>query len=72
MEHYRERLAVRLCLKHLRQLGCLDAFEALKKKKNIRLEDPRLTELHDVLVLRGDFVETERVLERAMDGKVLF
>lgn len=43
---YREREAIRLCLKHLRQNQCLEAFECLQKKTKIQLEDPLLSELH--------------------------
>lgn len=47
---YREREAVRLCLKHLRQYDYCEAFEALQKKSKILLEDPILTRLYNELV----------------------
>lgn len=47
---YREREAIRLCLKHFRQRHYIEAFEALKKKTKVSLEHPVLTELHDLLV----------------------
>jgi len=43
---HREREAVRLCLKHLRQNQCLEAFECLQKRTKVQLEDPLLSELH--------------------------
>ena len=43
---YREREAIRLCLKHLRQNQCLEAFECLQKRTKVQLEDPLLSELH--------------------------
>lgn len=47
---YREREAVRLCLKHLRQYDYSDAFEALQKRSKILLEHPLLSMLYQKLV----------------------
>ena len=47
---FREREAIRLCLKHFRQRQYLEAYEALEKKTKIVLEHPILTELHTKLV----------------------
>ena len=43
---FREREAIRLCLKHLRQNQCLEAFDSLQKRTKVQLEDPLLSELH--------------------------
>ena len=47
---YREREAIRLCLKHFRQHNYTEAFESLQKRTKISLEHPVLTELHQKLV----------------------
>ena len=47
---YREREAIRLCLKHFRQRCYTEAFTALSEKTNITLEHPIVTELHKLLV----------------------
>ena len=47
---YREREAIRLCLKHFRQHNYAEAFESLQKRTKINLEHPMLTELHQKLV----------------------
>ena len=47
---YREREAIRLCLKHFRQRQYTEAYEELQKKTKIELEHPILTELHTKLV----------------------
>ena len=47
---YREREAIRLCLKHFRQHHYTEAYEALQKKTKIALEHPTLSELHNELV----------------------
>ena len=47
---YREREAIRLCLKHFRQHHYVEAYDALQKKTKIALEHPVLTELHQRLV----------------------
>ncbi|XP_064633309.1 muskelin-like [Lineus longissimus] len=62
---YREREAIRLCLKHLRQHHYTEAYEALQKKTKISLEHPALTELHEQLVLHGDYNTCERLIEKA-------
>ncbi|KAK2553923.1 Muskelin [Acropora cervicornis] len=62
---YREREAIRLCLKHFRQQNYTEAFESLQKRTKITLEHPMLTELHDKLVINDDFEGCERVIEEA-------
>lgn len=62
---YREREAIRLCLKHFRQHHYTDAYEALQKKTKIVLEHPTLTQLHTQLVLEGNFEACERLIEGA-------
>ena len=47
---YREKEAIRLCLKHFRQRQYTEAYEELQKKTKIELEHPILTELHTKLV----------------------
>ncbi|XP_043569159.1 muskelin [Chiloscyllium plagiosum] len=66
---YREQEAIRLCLKHFRQHNYTEAFESLQKKTKIALEHPMLTELHEKLVLKGDFDACEGLIEKAVsDG----
>ncbi|GAB6029244.1 Muskelin 1, intracellular mediator containing kelch motif [Chamberlinius hualienensis] len=62
---YREREAIRLCLKHFRQHNYTEAFDSLQKKTAISLEDPLLTKLHNLLVIDGNFHACERLIERA-------
>ncbi|XP_071960685.1 muskelin-like [Antedon mediterranea] len=62
---YREKEAIRLCLKHFRQHNYSEAFETLQKKTKICLEHPMLTELHTRLVLQGDFDVCETIMEEA-------
>ncbi|KAK3101684.1 hypothetical protein FSP39_005447 [Pinctada imbricata] len=64
---YREREAVRLCLKHFRQRQYTEAYEALQKKTKIVLEHPILTELHDLLVKQGNFSDSETLVTRAAE-----
>ncbi|XP_037789855.1 muskelin-like isoform X1 [Penaeus monodon] len=66
---YREREAIRLCLKHFRQHNYTEAFESLEKRTRVTLEDPRLTKLHKLLVEQGDFDGSEKLIsEAARDG----
>ncbi|CAH3026215.1 unnamed protein product [Porites evermanni] len=62
---YREREAIRLCLKHFRQHNYTEAFESLQKRTKIALEHPMLTELHQKLVINNDFDGCEKIIEQA-------
>lgn len=60
----REVEIIRLCLKHFRQNGYEEAFSVLQRQTDVQLEHPMLTELHDMLVKRGDFPGTENFMEK--------
>ncbi|KAK6176578.1 hypothetical protein SNE40_014836 [Patella caerulea] len=62
---YREREAIRLCLKHFRQRQYLEAYDALQKKTKIVLEHPVLTELHNLLVTKGHYDDCEQLVSKA-------
>ncbi|TKC42749.1 hypothetical protein EI555_005482 [Monodon monoceros] len=51
----------------LRQHNYTEAFESLQKKTKIALEHPMLTDLHDKLVLKGDFDACEELIEKAVN-----
>ncbi|OZJ05515.1 hypothetical protein BZG36_01880 [Bifiguratus adelaidae] len=61
---FRETESIRLCLKHLRQRNYMEAFYALQDRTGITIESPLLTELHDALVVQGDFAKAESVIQR--------
>ncbi|XP_048357436.1 muskelin [Sphaerodactylus townsendi] len=69
---YREQEAIRLCLKHFRQHNYTEAFESLQKKTKIALEHPMLTDLHDKLVLKGDFNACEELIEKAVNVETVY
>nr|XP_040229116.2 muskelin isoform X1 [Anopheles coluzzii] len=58
----REVEIVRLFLKHCRQQGYVNSFSALQEETGVKLEDEKMTELHETLVNRGDFKKTEEML----------
>lgn len=64
----REVEIVKLCLKHLRQRGYESAFQALEAETQIPLEDPMLTKLHKTLVVNGDFMATETLMENFINN----
>lgn len=68
---YRQKEAVRLCLKHFRQMNYCDAFEALQREADVKLEDPLLSDLHQMLVERGDYEATEDFMEQAVSRGLL-
>ncbi|KAL7749767.1 hypothetical protein RI367_004643 [Sorochytrium milnesiophthora] len=59
---WREVEAIRLCLKHFRQRNYLTTFAHLSEATQLRLEDPLLTQLHQSLVMNGDFDAAEQIL----------
>lgn len=64
---FREKEAIRLCLKHFRQRQFTEAYEALQKRTKVSLEHPILTELHSMLVKHGDFEKSEDLLWQAAE-----
>lgn len=65
---YREIEIIRLCLKHFRQCGYDSAFKALQENTNVHLESPLISELHEALVINGNFEKSEEYVERFIDN----
>ncbi|XP_071748864.1 muskelin isoform X2 [Lepeophtheirus salmonis] len=65
-EQFREKEAIRLCLKHFRQHNYIEIYELLQKKTLIKLENEILTNLHDILVSSGNFVMAESIIDKAI------
>lgn len=65
----KEKTTIRLILKHLRQKGHFEAFEALSRETNIQLEDQEITNLYQRLVDTGDFVAVEKIMEKLINGE---
>ncbi|KAG0188949.1 Muskelin 1, intracellular mediator containing kelch motif [Apophysomyces sp. BC1034] len=63
--NYKEEETVRLCLKHFRQLNLTDVFHLLKRQSSVQLEHPLLTQLHQSLVVDGDFLMAENIIREA-------
>ncbi|XP_064543793.1 muskelin [Drosophila montana] len=63
----RETEIIKLCLKHFRQQGYMEAFGALQEQTNVRLEHPLISELHKYLVVQGDFERAERFIAECID-----
>ncbi|KAG8792158.1 Muskelin 1, intracellular mediator containing kelch motif [Ceratobasidium sp. 428] len=64
--------ALHLILKHLRRNNFLAAHSALLEQANIKTEHPRVTELHDALVLSGDLARSEGLVEHMVQEDKLF
>ncbi|EJD02721.1 uncharacterized protein FOMMEDRAFT_156054 [Fomitiporia mediterranea MF3/22] len=58
-ERNRETLAMRHILKHLRQRRHISIFRQLQTRSGVRLEHPLVSDLYEILVLRGDWVAAE-------------
>ncbi|XP_059476925.1 muskelin [Neocloeon triangulifer] len=70
---FKEKEAIRLCLKHFRQRGpsFASVYEALRVNTGIELEDPKLTALHNTLVLNADYAATEEFMAKAVHEGLL-
>ncbi|XP_052287065.1 muskelin-like isoform X2 [Dreissena polymorpha] len=64
---YREKETIRLCLKHFRQRQYDEAYEALQKRTRVDLEHPILTELHNLLVRKGNYEACEDLITKACE-----
>lgn len=53
---------IKLCLKHFRQQGYDAAFKALQEQTQVSLEHPLISELHQCLVVNGDFQKAEEFI----------
>lgn len=60
---YRETAVLRHVLKHLRQRRLLSPYQTILSRANIQLEHPLVTQLHESLVLRGDWSGSEKLLD---------
>ncbi|XP_070491388.1 muskelin isoform X2 [Chironomus tepperi] len=63
----REKQAIRLVLKHLRDKGYMDAFKTLENEANIHLEDNQITELYQCLVEAGNFEKSEEIMAKFIE-----
>ncbi|TFK44149.1 Muskelin N-terminus-domain-containing protein [Crucibulum laeve] len=66
-EEYRETTALKQILKHLRQRRLLSPFQSIISRTHLRLEHPLVTQLHENLVLRGNWTRAEELLSTFSD-----
>ncbi|ELU38481.1 dehydrodolichyl diphosphate synthetase [Rhizoctonia solani AG-1 IA] len=69
---HKETLALHLILKHLRRSNFLDAHTSLLAQTGLRTEHPKITQLHDALVLNADLVTTEALVKSIAGEEGLF
>ncbi|KAJ6594243.1 Muskelin N-terminus-domain-containing protein [Mycena capillaripes] len=63
-DQYRETTAMRYVLKHLRQRRFLGPYNAILARCGLQVEDPLVTELHDSVVLQGNWAKAEQNIQR--------
>ncbi|XP_058797930.1 muskelin [Phymastichus coffea] len=68
---YQQKEIVRLCMKHFRKYQQQEIFETLQKYTGVQLENPILSELYDVLVVKGDYVQAEKFITDAVEKGIL-
>ncbi|KDR67554.1 hypothetical protein GALMADRAFT_258218 [Galerina marginata CBS 339.88] len=62
-DEYRETAVLRYVLKHLRQRRLLTPYQSILSRANIHLEHPLVTQLHESLVLQGNWSKSEELLD---------
>ncbi|KAL1110452.1 hypothetical protein AAG570_007983, partial [Ranatra chinensis] len=67
---YKEREAVRLCLKYLRQMNYEESFQVLQQQSGVELEDKRLRDLYNV-VRQGDYEKVEDFMRNSVNDGLL-
>lgn len=67
----REKQAIRLILKHLRDKGYMRSFKELEREAKINLEDNQITELFQCLVEEGNFERAEAIMEEFIESKLI-
>lgn len=65
---FKEKEALRLCLKFLRRSGYLDAFENLQLKSEVKVEHELVAKLYKSLVLERDYEKVEETVNLAIES----
>ncbi|KAI8992965.1 Muskelin N-terminus-domain-containing protein [Trametes punicea] len=68
---YRENLALRQVLKHLRQRRFLTPVNQILAQSGLQLEHPLVTSIHDSFVLNGDWTRTEALIRECSNAGLL-
>ncbi|KAI0675370.1 Muskelin N-terminus-domain-containing protein [Trametes maxima] len=68
---YRENVALRQVLKHLRQRRLLTPVNQILAQSGMRLEHPLVTSIHESFVLHGDWSRTEQLIKDCADAGLL-
>ncbi|CUA72936.1 Muskelin [Rattus norvegicus] [Rhizoctonia solani] len=69
---HKDTLALHLVLKHLRRSNFLTAHASLLSQTKLRTEHPKITRLHDALVLEADLATTEELVKSIAEDEGLF
>ncbi|KIY73013.1 hypothetical protein CYLTODRAFT_342854 [Cylindrobasidium torrendii FP15055 ss-10] len=65
-----ETQALSIMLKHLRQRRLLTPFQSILERTGLLLEHPLVSELYDLIVLQGNWLESEQLLERMANARL--
>ncbi|KAF7376454.1 Muskelin-N domain-containing protein [Mycena sanguinolenta] len=63
-DQYRETTTMRYVLKHLRQRRFLGPYNAILSRCGLQVEDPLVTDLHESVVLQGNWTKAEQNILR--------
>ncbi|KAL0956651.1 hypothetical protein HGRIS_002783 [Hohenbuehelia grisea] len=69
-DEYREAVALRLVLKHLRQRRLLTPYASIVSRFALQVEHPFVSELHRALVLQGDFPKCTELLGKMANAEL--
>jgi hypothetical protein len=61
---------MRYVLKHLRQRRLLSPFQEALSRSGVQLEHPLITQLYESIVLRGEWIRSEQLLQQLATSKL--
>ncbi|KAI0744125.1 Muskelin N-terminus-domain-containing protein [Daedaleopsis nitida] len=70
-EEYRENVALRQIMKHLRQRRFLTPVNHILSRVGVQLEHPLITALHEAFVLQGNWPDAEKLIKDCADAGLL-
>ncbi|KAL7306121.1 hypothetical protein TKK_0001570 [Trichogramma kaykai] len=71
LHEHQQKEIVRLCIKHFRKYQQPEIMETIQRVTGITLEDPRLSNLYNLLVVNGDHQQTEEFIIDAVQNGLL-
>ncbi|XP_014207147.1 muskelin [Copidosoma floridanum] len=66
LQEYQKREVIRLCIKHFRKYQQQEIVDTLERVTGTLVEDPQLSVLYDLLVVKGNHIKAEEFIANAI------